>query len=222
MNGILGSYHTNTHHISIQFTRRFLDSKVYAPINWPGEYVDEYFPLLNHFSYQKGSLQQETIETEITSGVELSFEPLPPVQEYALQSYEQDDLHPVFDRILQEDSYTILVLCRRAKALLVKDFVFGAQGSRHSQSSLVLAKRLSGDSVDLAEIFFFLECVAISNSDNQPTRQWVAAFLWFMEHPCRVWYGNPVQVWCTASYPGISFIPVTNIVSRVVYTKIFM
>ena len=33
-NGILGSYHINNHHISIQLTRRFLDSKIYAPINW--------------------------------------------------------------------------------------------------------------------------------------------------------------------------------------------
>ena len=45
MNGILGSYHVNNHHISIQFTRKFLNSKTYSPINWPSEYVDEYFPL---------------------------------------------------------------------------------------------------------------------------------------------------------------------------------
>ena len=40
-----------------------------------------------------------------------------------------------------------------------------------------------------------------------------------MEHPCRVWFGHPVQVWCTASHPGVSFISVTNIISRVVYSK---
>ncbi len=33
MNGILGSYHANNQHISIQFTRRFVDSKLHAPVN---------------------------------------------------------------------------------------------------------------------------------------------------------------------------------------------
>ncbi len=32
MNGVLGAYHTNNHHVSVQFMHRFLDSKVYAPI----------------------------------------------------------------------------------------------------------------------------------------------------------------------------------------------
>lgn len=67
MNGILSSFHVNDHHISIQLTQRFLNSKKYAPINWPAEYLDEYFPFLNHFSYNKGSLLQENIESEITS-----------------------------------------------------------------------------------------------------------------------------------------------------------
>ena len=35
LNGILGSYHTNSRNISLQLMRRFLDSKKYAPCNWP-------------------------------------------------------------------------------------------------------------------------------------------------------------------------------------------
>ena len=34
LNAILGSYHTNSHNISVQLTRRFLESKLYAPENW--------------------------------------------------------------------------------------------------------------------------------------------------------------------------------------------
>ena len=33
MNGMLGSYHVNNHHISIQLTRRFLNSKLYCLYN---------------------------------------------------------------------------------------------------------------------------------------------------------------------------------------------
>ena len=35
MNCILGSYHTNNRNISVQLANRFLDSRVYSPINWP-------------------------------------------------------------------------------------------------------------------------------------------------------------------------------------------
>ena len=58
INGILGSYHTNNHLISVQLTNRFLDSKFYAPSNWPSQFSKEYLPLLQRFSYNKGSLMQ--------------------------------------------------------------------------------------------------------------------------------------------------------------------
>ena len=61
MNGVLGSYRVNNHHTSMQLTRRFLDSKLYAPIHWPHQYAEEYLPFLQKFTYDKGSLQQETI-----------------------------------------------------------------------------------------------------------------------------------------------------------------
>ena len=59
---------------------------MYAPVNWPDEYVTEYFPLLNRFSYKKVSLQQITVETEITSCVDLFFAPLPPVCSTAIRT----------------------------------------------------------------------------------------------------------------------------------------
>lgn len=56
LNGILGAYHTNNHHVSVQYMRRFLDSKIYSPVYWPEEFAEEYLPLLQRFIYQKGSL----------------------------------------------------------------------------------------------------------------------------------------------------------------------
>ena len=83
MNGVLGAYHTNTHHISVQYMHRFLDSKAYAPVYWPPEFVEQYLPVLKHCTYQKGSLMQINLETEITEG---TFSPLPPVQEVLTKS----------------------------------------------------------------------------------------------------------------------------------------
>ena len=39
-----------------------------------------------------------------------------------------------------------------------------------------------------------------------------------MEHPCKDWYGHPVQVWTTTS-SGSFLIPVKSIKSRVVHVK---
>ena len=72
-NGILGSYHTNNHHISVQLTQRFLDSKLYAPVNWPPECAHEFLPPLEQFNYNKGSLTQATLENAIGKGTEMSM-----------------------------------------------------------------------------------------------------------------------------------------------------
>ena len=222
MNGILGSYHVNNHHISIQLTRRYLDSKIYAPMNWPNQYVDEYLPLLHQFRYDKGSLQQDTMETNLSKHTSLS--PLPPITEYALLPEELDSLYNIFDTLYTKDSYKILILCRQSRALLVKDCVIGARKSRHSQSSFVLAKKMNSDSGCLAEIIYFLECVVVpevpcSNSRPHTCTHWIVAVRWFMDHPCRVWYGDPTQVWSISQFPGHSYIFVSDIISRVVYSK---
>ena len=197
MNGTLGSYHVNNHHISIQLTRRFLDSKVYAPSNWPKQYIDEYLPFINNFSYHRGCLQQKTVETEISTFNSDDISALPPIQEYALDLHEQESLHSLYDSLLQAGTYRILVLCKRTKALVMQNFVLGAQGSRHTQSSLVLARNPSNNSICLAEIVFFLHCTTISNDTNGRTTKWIDAVKWFMDHPCRVWFGNPTQVYVT-------------------------
>ena len=45
MNGVLGSYHTNNRNASVQLANRFLDSRVYSPVNWPAEFTKEYYPV---------------------------------------------------------------------------------------------------------------------------------------------------------------------------------
>lgn len=212
MNGILGSYHTNNHHVSIQYMHKFLDSKTFLPIYWPQEFAEEYLPLLQDSIYQKGSLMQTNLETEIPSSHE--YTPLPPVQEIALTSSQKLELHPY----INGESFEILTLCRKAKALRIRDHVLGAKGSRHSRSSLVLAER-NNHSIELAEIEYFFQYNVLQSNHSQAQTFWVAVVNWYLEHPCRVWYGNPVQVWTTVNSPVTSYISVKSIKSRLIYTK---
>ena len=48
---------------------------------------------------------------------------------------------------------------------------------------------------------------------------WVIAVTWYMEHPCKVWYGSTSQVWSCVQRSEIDLIPITSFISRAVYTK---
>ena len=207
LNGIMGSYHTNGHNISLQFARRFFASNEFAPCNWPHEFLHDFYPLLKQFKYQKGSLGQESFEL-VAKSTELTCIPLLPIRESAFLDSEIESLKPIVgDGLIR--------LNEKSTAIRLGRFVLGAKGSRHSNSSLLLAKR-SGD-VCLAEVLFFVRCTVFTNEEH--SYKWVAAVAWFIEHPCKVWFGSPCQVWSSATWPGFSFVSVQDIVSRVVHTK---
>ena len=219
MNGILGEYHTNNHHISIQYMRRFLDSKEFASHNWPKEFAEDYLPLLNRHIYNKGSLMQMNLETEIHSQ---KYHALPPIREFVLSEIQKTEVRQYFDVETSGQAYEVLSLCQKSKTLVIGEFVLGAKGSHHAKTSFVLASRsVSGDRVELAEIQFFARCAAtVRSQDSSKTATlWVACVKIFLEHPCKVWFGHPVQVWTAVASPETYLIPVTNITFRLVYTK---
>ena len=193
LNGILGSYHVNNQHISIQFTRRFLDSKAYAPSNWPNQYINEYLPLLNSFRYQQGGLQQKTIETEISLFNCDNIFSLPSIREYALDQHEKDSICSLLDKTMYVGTYHLLVLYTPMKALLVQKFVIGAEGSWHTKSSLDLAKNRVTNSITLAKI----TCTVGSGITSERSKIWMAAVEWYMDHPCKsvVWESNSSLVY---------------------------
>ena len=103
LNGIMGSYHTNCKNISVQLTRRFVDSIEYAPSNWSDEFAEEFLPLISKFQYKKGSLIQANLEMGFSCEDILA---LPPLQEGALspdflnltltQYLHQDHIRPIY------------------------------------------------------------------------------------------------------------------------------
>ena len=209
MNGILGSYHTNNHNISIQLAQRFLDKNVYASYNWPQEFVTEYYPLLQKYEcYSKGSLKQSSGISEVIT--------LPPVHEHGFLGWQIEELHKLVTPLVTTDKYHVLVLHNRANAVLVGDSLFAADGSRHSNSCFVLALHASGE-YRLAKILYFAECIFSVENGRNGTK-WVAFVSWFEPHQCKVWFGFPTQVWCTTSIQ-MSFILLQHIKCHVAYTK---
>lgn len=126
LNGILGSYHTNCRNISIQLTRRFLDSREYSPNQWPLELVSEFLPLLEQFQYHQGSLMQTTPETAIKAK-DLSITPLIPVHECVWKLEELSKLKGIVKSIhkLDDDSEVeVFMVTKRAKAIMCNGFAY--------------------------------------------------------------------------------------------------
>lgn len=215
MNGILGSYHMNNRYISVQFANRFLDSKSYAPVNWPVEFREEFYPVIKRFSYNKGSLIQSA---KFCSEVKL--DPLPPIKEHCFLQCKVESLSVALDRMYEPGSYKVLLLHRKTKALLANNFVIGAKRSKHSRTSLVLAEKYSSNgtaTLNLVEVLYFALCTIIIKGEKSTI--WFAALKWLMGHQCKVWFGQPTQVWSSAFFPGNFYIPVSSIKSQVVYTN---
>jgi hypothetical protein len=187
-------------------------------ICWPAEFATDFVPLLEQCRYNEGSLMQTNPETELTSDY---ISAMPPIKESAFNAMEMNLVQHFFDTKYTPGSYSLLMLHKRAKALLVKKYAIGAQGSRYCHSSLVFAQPLNKKEVAIAEVQLFAECsVKLECQDSNSTQStWLAAVFWYMEHPFRVWYGYPTQVWCTTLHDRIEFIPIDNIKSRVVFTK---
>ena len=91
---------------------RFLDCSIYAPSNWPQEFAADFFPLLEKFRYNQGSLKQNSVGDKCPSVTSL-----PPVYECSLGPQQLLDVQSALDVLFQPEKVTPLLLYKRAKAL---------------------------------------------------------------------------------------------------------
>ena len=131
LNGVIGSYHTNCHDISLQLMRCFLSSSVYGIHNWPQEYKEELVPLVSHHHYQKGSLRSTSLEQALHQYHSETIDPLPPVREVAWASHQKQALCDFVLALLGHNNFSLLGLYEKSSALLVGGFVIGSKSSRH-------------------------------------------------------------------------------------------
>ena len=215
MNGIMGSFHTNNRSVSVQLAQRFLDSKEYAPLKWPVEFMDEFLPLLERHRYNQGSLSQAGLQTDDKESKPI---PLPPVREAVWQPHQ---IAKLTNLLCEGENYIVVhSIYRRSKAIKCGKFTLSGQNSRHSQSNVVFALKPGTTKVSPAEIHYFAECTFQPNiSSSECQKVWIVALKWYMEHPCRVWYGHPAQVWSCTQCTEVDYIPFEYIKERCVFIK---
>lgn len=218
LNGILGSFHTNSRDVSLQLMRRFLYHE-YAIQHWPVEYQADFGPLLSNCQYSKGSLMSALDSSEC--------KPLPPVRESAFSPEFKSRLERAFCLLCQNECFNriqILSLHERCKAVQVGEHVLGSQSSRHKTASIVFVRTFESTESHLAEVQYYfrfhVQVASYTPGISDETRSyWFAAVTLFQPHPCKVWFGSPTEVWSQVASFNLLLIPVEFIKSRTVHTS---
>ena len=145
------------------------------------------------------------------------------MEEHAFTTSTITTLQHIISSLYPEDNYTVLMLHFRCNAIKINNFTLGAKDSRYNKTAILLVK--PNTTTVLCEVQYFMKCklVKISKEEDRPhdhTVLWFAAVQLLTEHPCKVWFGHPVEVWSTAPTTfDFTFIPLSSIQSRVVYVK---
>lgn len=223
LNGILGSFHTNNHDISLQIMRQFIRSYEFGIHTISSDYREEYLPLIEKCIYNKGSLKQTSLEVAVLDDSNVS--PLPPVYASAFTPADRTALVPSICKILgsiENSNLTVLTLFQKCNSLQVGGFLLGSVRGRHKSASLVLAHPLTNVTRwKLAKIYYFAKCsYTYKNgmcSKETTSTSWLACVNFFLEHDYKAWFGYPTEIWSKAEESSMSFIPLSHIKSRICY-----
>ena len=217
LNGILGSYHLNNHAISVQVMRHFNNDKKYGLQSWPTDFKDVFGRLLANANYCKGSLMFTTLESILSSTDLLQVvQQIPPVKESVFQLHIRESISKDLTIYYPGMAISVLSLYTYCKTIKVDSFVLGSVHSKFTTSSRLLVCVSSGQT-RLVQVQYYAKCT-VSIGDDGFKLLWLAAVCFYHSHPCRIWYGNPVQVWSTVTENDIHFIPISMIKNRIVCT----
>ena len=213
LNGILGSYHTNCHDISLQLMRRFLSTTQHGIHNWPTEFRQQLSSLVTDHQYKKGSLHASSIEQALQVHKHEHITPLPPVREAAWTLQQKCILHDLISSVIQHDDFSLFTLYDKATALSIGGFVIGSATSRFVTKALVMATHPRYPSkLFLAKIESFAKMNFQDKKleGSEVTTLWVACASFYDEHDYKSWFGGPTQVW-TRSIFDVQYICLSSI-----------
>lgn len=210
LNGILGSYHTNCHDISLQLMRRFTSVTFYSIHNWPVEYKEELYPLISEHYYSDGSLQSVSFELVMQECKVDNVKELPPVHELGWELHQKNSLQQL-DAVNFGHNAELLTLYDKASAISIDGFVLGSAKSRFVTKSHVMANHPNDNQLHFARIDNFAKINVKSGHTSVPL--WVVCVSFYCEHQCKVWFGGPTQVWCKSTTFDHFFITLSSIKS---------
>ncbi|SMN02307.1 hypothetical protein SPONN_807 [uncultured Candidatus Thioglobus sp.] len=202
MNGILGSFQTNNHDVTIQLMRKFLNMQGVSLDQWPQDVRSEFLVLFQKCCKESGSLSETNFSVD-------TFEQkaLPPVSEKAFQDHEMLKVEAVMCSLYPNSSIQVLRLYRSSMAFAFNDSIkLASNYSKYSKCS----KEFVGEK--LFEINHFLQCTVIADCTLVHCSPYIS-------HQCKPWFGYPTQVWSPVLETDFDYFMLNQINSRVVFVQ---
>ena len=227
LNGILGAFKTNSHDISIQLMRRFLNSSDSSLNCWPAEFRKDFTAMVEKPSYTKGSLAHLSLPSLLGQSahtLQEIIQPLAPAYEDAFEPHLKSDVEKAVAEATHEERVPdVLSLFLRCKAVKVGKYILGSKDSRFSTS--LFKVRTTEYSTSLAEVQYYAKCTTIIDQSDMGSKKqevWIAGVSLFASHTCQMWFGKPCEVWPAIPSSDLMFVTISFIVSRVAYCKCSM
>ena len=222
LNGVLGSYHTNSRDISLQLMRRFISTTEYGSHNWPTEFKDQFSSLLKCHQYSKGSLHTTSVEQALQVHQLEDIVPLPPVREAAWNVHEKSYLHNHIYTLIQHIDFYILTLYCKATALTIGGFTIGSTTSRFVTRAHIMANHPRyPNKLFLGRIEHFARVDFADNKRPKGSKMrsvWTAYVSFYDEHEYKTWFGGPTQVW-TRTIFDVCYVYLSSIKCQVAYCE---
>ena len=246
-NGILGSYQTNNNMIEPQIMGKFLRDQQIRFLQLDDGYP-KVCELLKQMSCTTGSLAHAPISAEaLMRFMHLRHAPLkdnldfchrdedgivvlPPVMEHVLSSQEQAHLRALIGKLHPNNELPYITqVCRKSSRVSLLGEVFGSKLCKSDRSSYVVAywPRFdsecsftclpSSNNLSVGEVLFYVQqnvCI------NGVIYYYVFGYCkWFIEHPCRTWYGSSAILSSSSTYTSsqFCFVPVQRLISKCAY-----
>ena len=75
------------------------------------------------------------------------------------------------------------------------------------------------DQLNFARIECFAKLDIKDNRNTSTISVWTACVRFYEEHPCKLWYGGPTQIWTRTTSLDVFYIPLHFIKNRVAYSE---
>ena len=132
--------------------------------------------------------------------------PLPPLYEQAFSSDTKSLLGTTLAMlhcIPDHATFEIVSLYEKCKTIQLGRFILGSTGSRHKTAAIVQIYSLTDSEFRIAEVeYYFKVYVKVTTDSCVDTKTfWFASVSLFERYNCKVWFGNPTQVWSRLTTP---------------------
>lgn len=145
-----------------------------------------------------------------------NVEPLPPVSEGCLPPDQRKCLVSMISQLYDEPAaIEVLSIFQKCSSLRVAVFLLSSVSGRHHLSSIAFSYSLhSTERPKLVRVHYFANIsYVVKQGENEILSSiWIARVNFFLEHPCRVWFGYPTEVWTSLESSESSFAPLNSVI----------